>query len=134
MAGGNLTGSYWVRAIYPAFQDVNGLMRRTRDKIEVRRQGIKLRYWPVQNTEEAGQLVDLDWSWIRALPGLRIGELRLDDAIGGRENLRIIFFVGERIVNAPLPIIWILRVMQKKRNDFTSHDLAIFQARRTLVL
>lgn len=134
MAGEHLTGNYWVRAIGPAFRDVFGLMRTKRDVMEVRSQAIKLRYWPERQAQESGQLIDLEWCWVRALSGLRIGELRLDDAIGGRENLRIIFYVGDRIVGAPLPTIWILRVMQKKRNDFSSYDLDVFKGRRILVL
>jgi len=91
----SLTGSFFVRAIRPAFADVNHLFNRTRDKIEVRRHALKLRYWPDSiTTEPSGQVVDLDWSWIRSLDGLKVGELRVHDTIGGQDNLRIIFFVG----------------------------------------
>ena len=135
MPGANLTGRYRVRAIWPAFQDVNRLTKTTRDKVELRRQALKLRYWPDQNTaSEAGQLIDLDWSWIRALPGLRTGELRIHDMIGGNDNLRIIFFVGDSAVTDPLPLIWILRVFQKKHDDLSAHELSIIKARRTLVI
>jgi hypothetical protein len=78
--------------------------------------------------------MDLDWSWIRALPGLKVGELRIWDSIGGNDNLRIIFFVGEAPAEAQWRIIWILRVMQKKRDDFSGNELSIFRARRALVM
>src|SRR4051794_30443004 len=42
----SLTGSFRVRAIRPAFADVHRLFNRTRDKVEVRRHALKLRYWP----------------------------------------------------------------------------------------
>jgi hypothetical protein len=96
---------------------------------------LKLRYWPQKSpVDESGKLLDLDWSWIRALHGLKVGELRIHDTIGGNDNLRIIFFEGDPAVREPLPMIWVLHVMQKKRNNFTSNDLGIFRARRTLVI
>lgn len=131
----NLTGRYRVRAIRPAFQDVRRLCKRTRDQLEVRRHALKLRYWPEKNpTDSNGRVLDLDWSWVRSLESLKVGELRIDDAISGNDNLRIIFFEGSAVIRAPLPLMWILRVMQKKRDDFSKHDLSIFKARRILVL
>ena len=32
-------------------------------------------------TEPSGEVVDLDWSWIRSLDGLKVGELRVHDTI-----------------------------------------------------
>lgn len=65
---------------------------------------------------------------------MNVGELRLEDPIGGNDNLRVIFFVGDRNVVAPLPMIWILSVMQKKRQDFSAANIENFRSRRTLVL
>lgn len=134
-AGEHLTGNFRVRAIFPSFDDANRLFEKVRDKMEVRRHALKLRYWPEANpTDQSGKVLDLDWSWIKALPNLHVGELRIHDTIGGKDNLRIIFFQGDRVDDDPMPTVWILRVLQKKRNDFSSHDLRIFKARRTLVL
>lgn len=136
-AGGlsdSLTGRFLVRAFRPAFDDVNRLFARTRDKIEIRRHALKLRYWPDANTVEvSGQVVDLDWSWIRSLEGLKVGELRIHDTIGGQDNLRIIFFLGPQNERLPMRYIWILSVIQKARQDFSSGQIRIFKARRTLV-
>lgn len=135
MVGERLTGSYRVRAIRPAFDDTNRLFRKARDNAILRRHALKLRYWPENHPEDqSGKLIDLDWEWVRSLPGLKVGELRIDDEIGGHDNLRIIFFVGDAAIREPLPMIWVLRVMQKKRNDFTKNDLATFRARRLLVI
>jgi hypothetical protein len=129
-----LTGRYFVRAIRPAFDDVHRLFSRTRDKIEVRRHALKLRDWPdAIVTEESGQVVDLDFSWIRSLEALKIGELRIHNNIGGRDNLRIIFFVGPPDDRLPKTCIWILSVIQKKRQDFSQNQLKVFRARRFLV-
>ncbi len=78
--------------------------------------------------------MDLDWSWIQTLPGMNIGELRIHDEIGGHENLRLIFFVGDVSRRDPLPMIWILRVMEKKKNSFSPNQVAIFKARRGLIM
>ena len=135
MAQNNLTGSRFVRAIRPAFDDVNRLCPRTKDRVEIRSHALKLRYWPERNPlDDAGRVLDLNWCWVRAMQGQAVGELRLDDTIGGNDNLRIIFLEGPPDARLPMPVIWILRVMQKKRDDFSVHDLKIFKARRALVL
>jgi hypothetical protein len=132
--GRHLTGRYRVRVFRPAWGSVDRLFKRVRDKIEIRSQALKLRFWPEKHPEENGKLLDLDWSWIEAAKPLKIGELRIDDSIGGHDNLRIIFFCGERLNEKEMPIIWILDVMQKKRMALTSANLATFKGRRTLVM
>jgi len=135
MDGSGLTGSFRVRMIHPAFDEVRKLCRKTRDGMTVRRHLLKLRYRPENHpTDDRGTVVDLDWSWIRALPHLDVGELRIHDTISGHDNLRAIFFIGDRNFREPLPMIWVLNVMQKKRDDFTTHQLRVFRARRLLVL
>jgi hypothetical protein len=135
MPGDSLTGNYRVRAISPALSEVYRLCNRMSENIAIRRHALKLRYWPQRNPElPDGMLLDLNWSWVKSLPGLNVGELRIDDVIAGKDNLRAIFFVGDPKVCKPLPVIWILRVMQKSRQDFTKNDLRVFRARRTLVL
>lgn len=131
---GNLTGSFHVRVIRPAFDDANRLMRRVRDRMELRRHALKLRYWPdAVTTESSGLVVDLDWSWIEALSSKKVGELRINDVIGGHNNLRIIFHVGPPPPPNEMRCVWILAAMQKKRDDFTTHNIATFRARRLLV-
>ncbi len=106
-----------------------------KDNIRIRRHSLKLRYWPQQNPEDdSGQVLDIDWSWVQALKGKKVGELRIQDVIGGNDNLRVIFFVGDSAVREPLPMIWILRVMQKKRDHFSRADIKIFEARCTIVM
>jgi hypothetical protein len=134
MPGEFLTGNYRVRAIRPALVEVSRLCNRTRENIEIRRHALKLRFWPERSPEDdAGILLDLDWSWVKSLPGLKVGELRIHDTIAGCDNLRVIFFVGGSRARDRLPTIWVLRVMQKKRQSFSKNDLRIFKARRLLV-
>jgi hypothetical protein len=135
MSADNLTGSFYVRRLGAANDDADRLFRRTRDWAALRRQALKLRYWPSpRTTESSGQVVDLDWSMIRALPDLKIGELRVHETIGGHDNLRIIFFVGPSSDRYPKTCIWVLAVMQKKRDDFTAAQIANFKGRRRIVL
>ena len=130
---GNLTGDYFVQAGRWAFQDAHKWLPRTRDRAELRRHALKLRFWPGRNAEdERGQLLDLDWSWVKSLPGMRVGELRIHDTIGNCDNLRLIFFVPE--YETVRPMVWILAVLQKKRDDFTKAQLVNFRARRRLVV
>ena len=130
---GNLTGNYLVRVIRPALHDAHYWLPRTRDRAELRRQALKLRFWPEKCPEdENGQLLDLDWSWIRSLPGKKIGELRIHDRIGNRDNLRVIFFDPAK--REPLPMLWVIGVIQKKRDDFTASQIKTYRLRRQIVL
>jgi len=129
---GNLTGSYLVRAGRWAYQDAHKWLPRTRDFAELRRHALKLRFWPgCASQDRGGQLLDLDWSWIKALPGKCIGELRIHDTIGNCDNLRVIFHVPS--LETKPPILWVLSVLQKKRDDFTSTQIRNFEIRRSLV-
>lgn len=131
-----LTGEFRVRVITPALNEVCRLFPKVKPRMEVRRQALKLRYWPENHPQdENGRLLDLNWSWIRALPGKAdVGELRIDDTIDDKDNLRVIFFVGDRAVRDPLPMIWVLSVLQKKRQDFTKNQIQVFKTRRLLVM
>ena len=84
--------------------------------------------------ETSGIVCDIDWSWIVALKGLNVGELRVSDTIGGHDNVRIVFLRGNPEIRVPLPIIWVIAVLQKKANDWTKAQLTTFKARRTLVV
>jgi hypothetical protein len=133
MLGDSLTGSYRVRALKAALLDAKKTWPKTCDRMEMRRHALKLRYWP-SGEGDGGQVLDLDWNWIKVVRDLRIGELRIDDQIGGMNNIRIIFFVGDENVKRPLPMIWILLAMIKKRDDFTDANIVTFKARRQIVI
>ncbi len=129
----SLTGNYLVRAGRWAFQDSQKWLPRARHRAELRRHALKLRFWPTGISAAEGQIFDLDWSWIKALKGRRIGELRINDTIGGCDNLRIIFF-APAIPTKPLPTIWVLAVFQKKRDEFTKAQIMNFKYRSLLIL
>lgn len=136
--GESLTGNYWVRVFRPAWREASKWLPRTKDRIDLRSHALKLRFWPEAEPEdETGQVLDVNWSWIRALKGggHKIGELRIDDAIGGHDNLRVIFYLADAHPNGknPMKIIWILAVLQKKRQDFTQAQMDVYKGRKTLV-
>jgi len=131
---GNLSGDFHVRVLRDAFKDAHRLMPKMRDRARLRRQALKLRFWPENHPEdEGGQVLDIDWSWIQALKsqGHKIGELRINETIGGHDNLRLIFYL--RTGESSIPTIWVLGVMQKKRDDFSKYNVAVFKGRKTLV-
>jgi len=130
---GNLTGNYFVRAIRSAFHDARHWLPRRKHQAELRRHALKLRFWPERHPEDDnGQLLDLDWSWIRSLSGKNVGELRIHDTIGDCDNLRVIFFDPK--TRKPLPMLWIIGVLQKKSDDFTTAQIRNYRLRRQLVL
>lgn len=131
-----VTGVRLVRLIHPVHKDCGRLLRSNRDRKIMRRHALKLRYWPEKHPEtEEGTLLDLDWSWVRACAGLNIGELRINEQLGGFDNWRIIFFEGEKPPTADaMAKLWILQVMKKKRDEFTAADIATFRLRRLMVV
>ena len=133
-AGRGLTGSFWICRVRSATREIPKLLPSIADQMEFRAHCLKLRYWPKGRvTENAGQVIDMDWEWVRALRSQQIAELRIDDRIGGCDNLRAYFWVDRTPVGRFDGTIWILRVMQKKRNDLTQNQLKILRARRRLV-
>ena len=97
---------------------------------------MKLRYWPeVHPTSDSGEVLDVRWERVKALKRLKINELHIGDTIGGRDNLRIIFYAHDAVFgDDPLRVLWVLLVMQKKRMDFTPANLKTFRARCQLIL
>jgi hypothetical protein len=105
------------------------------DYQEVRSHALKLAHWPGGETE-TGQVCDLDWEEITGMRAPKACELRIDDVIGGHNNLRVIFFVPKPAVVLPgdvLPRLWTIGVMQKKTQRFSNNDLATFAARVMLI-
>jgi hypothetical protein len=130
-----LTGTHRVRVIRPVLKEAARLCPRVGDYFDLRAQALKLRHWPEHQLKQPnGHVLDLDWCWIQSLPGLNVGEVRVHDAIAGRRNLRVIFFVGDPTVKVPLPLIWIIALLDKKRQEFTKENISIFRSRRTLVV
>jgi hypothetical protein len=103
---------------------------RASDYMAIRRHALKLRYWPDASPDGPGTVLDLDCEWVKGLPHGDVGELRIRDVIAGHDNLRMIFHVAGALPKEERPSLWVLRVFQKKRDDFTSNDLAVFKQRR----
>ncbi len=130
------TGNRLVRLIHPVHKDCFRLLSSNRDRKIMRRHALKLRFWPEMYPKaDSGEVLDLDWSWIRACQGLNIGELRINENIGGFDNWRIIFFEGPQPQgDEQWHRLWVLQVMKKKRNEFTDADIKTFKLRRRMVI
>jgi hypothetical protein len=135
-----VTGVNFVRFTRHGLQAIRGYWVEIGDRFEVRRQALKLRFWDERRLHLPGMLFDHTYESIKALSKLGIYELRVDDAIGGQSNIRIVFFdppsdwqpvVGER---RPLRVVWVLEALPKRRNDWTTNDLTRFRASRLLIV
>lgn len=131
-----LFGQFQVKPTNSAFSDARSLFPRVRDYQELRRQALKLAFWPSGETTVSGQVCDLDWDIISGMSHPKAYELRIDDEIGGFNNLRLIFYVFRKDLTLPgdlLPRLWILAAMQKKTQRFSVQNLKTFAARVTLI-
>lgn len=133
-----LTGTHLVRGLRSAFQKARKTWPATRHRMEVRRQSLKLRFWGEQSQHNSEtNLLDLTYETIKSLQGMGIYELRLDDNIGGHSNVRVIFFIPPKswipTHTTPLPTIWILEAIPKKRDEWTTFDIKRFKALRAVV-
>lgn len=134
-----LTGCNFVRFTRHGLQAIRHHWSRLGDRFEVRRQALKLRFWDERHEHPPGMLVDHSYESIKALPGLSIYEMRLDDEIGSQRNIRVIFFDPPKdwqpvLSEArPMRIIWILEALPNKRMDWTTNELSRFRASRLLL-
>ena len=134
-----LTGTHHVRALKSALHKARRRYWPTvGPRMEVRRQALKLRYWGERHAfgAETGVL-DLTYESIKSMPSSGVYELRLDDEIGGHRNIRVVFLVPpddwEPVQYSPLPVIWVLEALPKRRNAWTAEDLDRFWALRATV-
>lgn len=130
MAEPNRAGRYWVKATKSALAEAIKLCPRVGDRMEIRRHALKLRFWPDSPPGGRGEVMELDWEWVKGISSNDVGELRIRDVIAGCDNLRIIFYVGGKRPGDASSIIWILRVFQKKRDDFSAGEIAGFRLNR----
>ena len=134
-----ISGTNFVRMTRHGLQSIRHYWAGTGDRFEVRRQALKLKWWDDRHKHPPGILVDLTYESIRALAGLGIYEMRLDDEIGGQSNIRVIFFdppsswsplSAER---RPMRVVWVLEALPKRRQAWTTNDITRFRAARLLI-
>lgn len=123
-----LFGSFHVTPTSAAVREAGRLFPKYGDYQELRRYCLGLAFWPNTN--------DLDWETIDGMKEPRACELRIDEKIGGFDNLRVIFYVFDSRIVRPgdiLPRLWTLGVLQKKTRRFSPYDLRTFHARATIL-
>lgn len=134
-----VTGCNFARFTRHGLQSIRAYWSHIGDRFEVRRQALKLRFWDERHQHIPGMLFDQTYESIKALQGLGIYELRLDDDIGGQSNIRVVFLdpptdwkpaVGQ---SKPLRVVWVLEVLPKKRNEWTTNDITRFRGARLLI-
>lgn len=129
-----LTGTHLVRVLRSGLQSARHFWPKDGDRMEVRRNALKLRYWG--SRVEQG-VMDLSYERIRAMAGSGVYELKLDDEIGGQRNLRVLFFEAPDAWKTnrpyPMPVLWVLEALPKRRQDWTAYDINRFWAKRGIV-
>lgn len=134
-----LTGVNFVRFSRQSLKSIRHHWASVGDRFECRRQALKLRWWDERHLHPLGMLMDHTYEAIKALAGIGVYELRLDDDIGGQSNIRIVFFDPPRdwapkLEEArPMPVVWILEVLPKKRNNWTTNELTRFRGLTKLI-
>ena len=78
-----LFGHYHVTPTHTAMKEAFDLFRKYGDYQEARKHALKLAFWPQDQAEHSGKVIDLDWDSIIAMSAPRACELRVDDEIGG---------------------------------------------------
>lgn len=135
----SITGCNFVRFTRHGLQSIRSYWDKINDRFEIRRQSLKLRFWDERHTHSPGMLFDHSYESIKALSGLGIYELRLDDTIGGQSNIRVVFFDPPKNWKPanhnikPLRVIWVLEALPKRRNDWTTNDITRFRTSRLLI-
>lgn len=135
-----ITGCNFVRASRHGLQVARQWWPKTSDRFEIRRQALKLRFWDERHLHSQGRVLDLSYESIKGVRGERdVFEARIDEPIGGQENIRIVFWDPPKswepcdVERRPLRIIWILEVFPKRRNEWTHNELTRFAASRLML-
>ena len=127
-------GTHLVRVLRSGLQSAKHFWPRVGDRMEVRRNALKLRQW---GTRDAQGVMDVSYESIKAMPGSGVHELRIDDEIGGHRNIRVIFFEApaawKTTRSYPKPLLWVLEACMKKRQEWTTKDIERFWAKRTVI-
>ena len=136
MAATNLFGQFHVTPTPSGMRDAADLFPKYGDYQELRKHALKLAFWPNGVDEQSGLVCDLNWEEISGMKAPRACELRIEDRIGGMNNLRVIFYVFSKTLILPgdvLPRLWTIGVMQKKTQRFSANDLRTFAAKVTII-
>jgi hypothetical protein len=112
-------------------REAGNLFPKYGDYQEVRKQALKLAFWP-SGEQRVGQVGDLNWEEIAGMAAPKACELRIDEVIGGFNNLRVIFYVFSKSIVLPndaMPRLWTIAILQKKTPRWSDNDLRTFRAR-----
>ena len=130
-----LFGSYYVKPTASALSQAWTLCQKSSRAYNIlRRHTLKLAFWPDGS--------DANWDWIKTMEQQKIGELRIDDHIGGHDNVRIIFFKSNIALNDDpvsesgelMKRIWVLAAFQKKTQGFSANQLKAWRGMRTILV
>ena len=132
-----LTGVNFVRFSRHGLQAGRHWWPRAAPRFELRRHVLKLRFWDERHEHPPGIIMDLSYEGIKSLAGERIYEVRVDDEIGGHENIRILMYdpptdlvpyVDHPVVDGKVfRSVWVLEAMPKRRDGWTTNEIDRFR-------
>ena len=127
-----MTGNYFVAPTMSALAAARKLAQsKVREFYRLKKHCLKLRWWPRSDGGDCG--ADLDWDWID--PERRIGELRIDEAINGHDNVRVIFFKANMALSGEsFCRVWLLDAFQKKTQQLSPISIRVWRAHRSLIV
>ena len=129
-----LIGTHLVRVMRSALQSAKRFWPRVGDRMDVRRNALKLRHWGMR---EGQGVMDLTYESIKSMAGSGVYELRIDDETGGHRNIRVIFFEAPEAWKSnqayTKPVLWVLEAIPKKRQQWTTNDIDRFWAKRGII-
>ena len=134
-----ISGSNFTRFSRHSLKLIPFYWPKLRDTYEIRRYALTLRNWDLRHLEPPGTLNGYSYEKIKALRTENVYEMRLDDTIGGQANIRVVFFdppgswtpLQNNI--RPMRVNWILEVLPKTRNGWTTNDIARFRFQQVLL-
>lgn len=131
---GGLVGNYLVRLDKAAFRDVDKLGLSYRERSNLRRQVLKLAYWPTGEAED-GLVVDVDWERQKGVKGgLCLCELRVRGKVQSQLELRVMFWVPSKDGFKTDPdSIFVLHVFPKVTRKITDRVKSLCVARIELL-
>ena len=134
-----ISGSTFVRSTRQSNRSIKSNWYKTRDQFEVWGQAKKLMFWDQRHNYPPGVLCDCTYESIKGITNVKVYEMRLDGVIGGQSNIRVVFldpphdWIPLTQFKSLVKNVWLLEIIPKRRDNWTSNDLNRFRSTSLLV-
>lgn len=96
-------------------------------------------FWDLRHNSPPGFLIDCTYEGIKGITNVKVYEMRLDGTIGGQSNIRVVFldppqeWVPLTRFRSALRNVWLLEIIPKRRDNWTTNDLNRFRGTSLIV-